>query len=102
MTKEKPQYGPIWAGTKRPYGNIIAKLFEYVKLNEPCSYTDMNKFYQMEIKGKTTYNPVKDRGGSFAHLFVSMRNKSRRNYSGKVEYLIKEDGGRYIRLVHWN
>ena len=95
--KTKNQYGP-----EGPYGNVIKQLFEYVKETEPCSYTDMNKFYQMDIKGKTTYDPVKDRGGSFSHHLQSMRNKSKRNYSGKVEYLIKEDGGKYIRLVHWN
>ena len=86
--------------TKDPegqYGNVIKQLFEYVKLNEPCSYTDMNKFYQMKIKGKTSYDPVKDRGGSFSHHLISMRNKSKRNYSGKVEYLIKATGhkGKY-------
>jgi len=98
------QFNPILKMTKNKtqYGNVTKQLFEFVKENEPVSYTDMNKFYQMEIKGKATYDSVKDRGGSFAHHFVSMRNKSRRNYSGKVEYVIKEDGGKYIRLVHWN
>ena len=79
---------------KTKYGDIIKQLFEFVKENEPVSYTDMNAFYQMEIKGKATYDSVNDRGGSFPHHLVSMKNKSRRNYSGRVEYLIKERGVR--------
>ena len=80
---------------KTKYGYIIKQLFEFVKKNEPVSYTEMNKFYQMNIKGKKTYDSVNDRGGSFPHHLVSMKNKSRRNYSGRVEYLIKERGGNH-------
>ena len=47
----------------------------------------------MNIKGKKTYDPVKDRGGSFSHHLVSMRKMSKRNYSGRVEYIKKELGG---------
>jgi len=90
---------------KRPYGNIIGKLFEYVEFHEPCSYTELNKYYQYISKGKNIledWDPVRDRGGSFSHHFQSMRNKSRRNYSGKVEYLVKQNtGGKYLRSIQF-
>jgi hypothetical protein len=79
---------------KTKYGTVTKQLFEFVKENEPVSYTEMNKFYQMKIVGKKTYDPVKDRGGSFSHHLVSMRNKSKRNYSGMIEYLYKRPGTR--------
>jgi len=78
---------------KTKYGDVTKQLFEFVKENEPVSYTEMNKFYQMKIVGKKTYDPVNDRGGSFCHHLVSMKNKSRRNYSGRVEYIKKKLGG---------
>ena len=78
--------------TKTKYGDVTKELFKFVIENEPVSYTEINKFYQMEIVGKKTYDPVKDRGGSFSHHLVSMRNKSKRNYSGVVEYLVKRPG----------
>ena len=78
---------------KTKYGNIIKQLFEFVKKNEPVSWTEMNKFYLLNIKGQKTYDPIWDRGGSFCHHLVSMKNKSRRNYSGKIEYIKKELGG---------
>tara|TARA_R110001583_G_scaffold24369_1_gene88980 strand:- start:5072 stop:5380 length:309 start_codon:yes stop_codon:yes gene_type:complete len=85
------------------YGLITQKLFEYVKLNQPCSYTELNKYYQFVCTGRNTledWDPVKDRGGSFSHHFVNMRNKSKRNYSGKIEYLIKDSDGWW--MLDWN
>ena len=85
------------------YGEITGKLLEYAKANEPVSYTELNKFYQMEIHGKDSYEPVRDRGGSFVHHMRSMKNKIRRQYSGKVEYLLKDRSaghlGKYKLIV---
>jgi hypothetical protein len=79
---------------KKQYGDVTKQLFKFVMENEPVSYTEINKFYQMKIQGKKTYDPVKDRGGSFSHHLVNMKKKSKRNYSGVVEYLVKKPGTR--------
>ena len=88
---------------KEKYGEITRMLLEYAKENEPVSYTELNKFYQMEIHGKDSYEPVSDRGGSFVHHMRSMKNKRRRPYSGKVEYLLKDRAaghlGKYKLIV---
>lgn len=82
--------------TNTQYGDVTKQLFEFVKRNGPTTYTELNKFYQMEIKGKSSYDPVQDRGGSFSHHLRSMVQRSKRHYSGNVEFLAKAShpGGR--------
>ena len=75
---------------KTKYGDVIGQLFEFAKENRPCSYTELNKFYQMKIRGKSSYDPVADRGGSFAHHMKSMRVPAKRHYSGNIEFLWKD------------
>ena len=79
------------------HGSITEMILQHVKVNGPCSYTELNKLYQCGIHGRPAYDAVADRGGSFSHHRNSLVQPLRRNYSGKIEYLVKADGhqGKY-------
>jgi len=65
---------PRWS-----HGELTQYMLHFVKENPGCTYTDMNKFYLCFIGGLTSYDSVRDRGGSFPHHYKSLiTSKTRR------------------------
>jgi hypothetical protein len=92
-------YTPISAGNHQlKQGAITAQILQHVKMNGPCSYTELNKLYkEIQYGYPVNYDSVRDRGGSYPHHHASLTTPRKRKYSGKIEMLIKEPGrnGKY-------
>ena len=92
-------YTPISKGNHQlKQGAITAQILQYVKMNGPCSYTELNKLYkEIQYGYPVVYDSIRDRGGSYPHHHVSLTQPRKRRYSGKIEMLIKEPGrnGKY-------
>jgi len=92
---------PRWS-----YGEMTQYMLHFVKENPGCTYTDMNKFYLCCIGGLTSYDSVRDRGGSFPHHYQSLVSMKKRRFAEDVEnhfelqnvmeqWIEKEDDGTY-------
>lgn len=69
-------------------GAITEKLFRFCEGG--ATYTELNMFYL--CKTPATYDSKRDRGGSLTKHMISMQDAKRRAYSGRVKYIVKEDG----------
>ena len=77
------------------YGEITNSILDYVEALGEASFTDMNKFYKNGyIDGE--YDSYKDRGGSFCHHLVSLREPRKRMFDGRCRWLVKQSNGKWI------
>jgi len=92
-------YTPISAGNHQlKQGAITAQILQYVKMNGPGSYTELNKLdKEIQYGYPVVYDSVRDRGGSFPHHRISLVQPRKRLYSGRIEMLLKAPGrnGKY-------
>ena len=112
MNIRKPLYSRSMSFTKLHRrgelrrGEITQLILQFVKENPNCTYTDMNKFYICFINGQTSYDPIRDRGGSFSKHLASLTSMKVRRFSEDVredlglgdvaeQWLEKEDDGTY-------
>ena len=77
------------------YGEITNSILDYVEYLGEASFTDMNKFYHQNTQFSSNYDPIKNRGGSFCHHLVSLRQPRRRAFDGRSRWLVKQLNGKW-------
>jgi hypothetical protein len=70
------------------HGAITESLMRFAQEMNGVTYTELNMFYYQ--KTYETYDSVRDRGGSLTKHLASLRNYSRRVYSGIEKYMFKQ------------
>jgi hypothetical protein len=76
-------------------GEITTSILDFVEFLGEATFTEMNRFYQQDIQGYNSWDPVRDRGGSFCHHLTNLRNPSKRVFDGKYRYLYKSPNGKW-------
>ena len=77
------------------YGEITKLILDYVEYLGEATFTEMNKFYHQDIRGYMNYDPINNRGGSFCHHLVSLKEPRKRMFDGRYRYLVKQSNGKW-------
>ena len=77
------------------YGEITKLILDYVEYLGEATFTEMNKFYHQNTRFSSNYDPIKNRGGSFCHHLVSLKEPRKRMFDGRYRYLVKQSNGKW-------
>jgi hypothetical protein len=67
------------------------KLLNFVQQQGKCTFTEINKEYNCQPQ----HEPLHHRGGSFTKMLRHLCTQRTRQHSGRVEYLVKCNDGKY-------